>query len=271
MTSIYHLGLLGSGISFSLSPRIHQHSAKVLGLACDYQLYDIVGGTEVEKFLKDFWDKGGHGLNVTTPHKELVATSVSSPLSSVNTLYRGQGSWSAASTDGEGFARSVARMGRDLASYDDLVILGSGGASVAILNYLKSNNIAGKVHILRRSKSRDAALQQELPGKISFHDFTCQSLASCLRSLAGNQCLLIQASSAPLKGNDLNHLVPALDTFKGDLVDLVYGKPSALYHYAKDQGLNCQDGLPMLIEQARLAQELWWGESAGFDEIVNSL
>ncbi|MFK7824226.1 MAG: shikimate dehydrogenase [Oligoflexales bacterium] len=270
MSGIYHLGLLGSGISFSLSPKIHLHSAKILGLACEYKLYDIEAAA-VKEFLANFWEQGGHGLNVTTPHKELVAQAVDSPLSSVNTLYRKNNAWSTASTDGEGFARSVARMGRGLETYDDLLILGSGGASMAILTYLESKAISARVHLLRRSLTRDLPLQQELSQQISFHDFTTQSLADCLKPIDGKGCLLIQASSAPLKGEDLSQLVPALNSFKGDVVDLVYGRPSALYYHAKDQGLNCQEGLPMLIEQARLAQELWWGESAGFDEIHKSL
>ena len=270
MGKTYKLGLLGHGISFSLSPKIHLYSANILGLNCTYELFDLDAGP-AESFLKRFWDEGGHGLNVTTPHKELVAKAVQSKLRSVNTLYRGQSAWETASTDGEGFARAVARTGRGLDSYTGLVILGSGGASAAILSYLQSQKAQARVHLLRRSNKKDEALSQDLAREISFYDFNVEALGDCLSQVNHSDSLLIQASSAPLKGDDLSHLLPAFESFGGDMADLVYGKPSALYEMAKKRGQTCQDGLPMLIEQARLAQELWWGESAGFDEVLAPL
>lgn len=270
MANTQRLGLLGQGISFSLSPKIHLESARLLGISCEYKLYDLKA-EKVGSFLKKFWNDGGLGLNVTTPHKELVAKELGASLNSVNTLYRGQVGFNTSSTDGKGFARSVARMGRELNAYANIVILGSGGASLAILNYLQASGINRNIHILRRSAQRDKVLQQELSQPISFFGFDCLSLKTCLDKVSGTPSLLIQASSAPLKGDRLDHLLPALDDFEGAFVDLVYDKPSALYHYAKDQGLNCQDGLPMLIEQARLAQELWWGKSADFNSILDHL
>ena len=148
---------------------------------------------------------------------------------------------------------------------------GSCGASMAILAYLRAKGVTGKVHLFRRSPKKDEILQQELARELRFFDFDCASLESCLNDITHDRCLIIQASSAPIKGDDLSHLLPALKSFRGHLADLVYGKPSALLKYAQDQGLACQDGLPMLIEQARLAQELWWGESAGFEAIYNHL
>ena len=63
----------------------------------------------------------------------------------------------------------------------------------------------------------------------------------------------------------------AFGAFDGIFMDLVYGKPSAIFQSLKQKGKICQDGLPMLIEQARKSQELWWGEAAPFKEIFDHL
>jgi shikimate 5-dehydrogenase len=62
-----------------------------------------------------------------------------------------------------------------------------------------------------------------------------------------------------------------MKTFRGVFVDLVYGQPSALLKVATEKGIPSQDGLPMLIEQARASQQYWWGTSVPYSEILKEL
>jgi shikimate 5-dehydrogenase len=106
--------------------------------------------------------------------------------------------------------------------------------------------------------------------KVDFYDLEPQILREVLAH-AGRHSLLIQATSAPHFGDDLSRFVVSMQRFSGGFVDLVYGADSALYRAAKNLGIRCQNGLPMLIEQARLSQECWWGRSVEYQAIEDHL
>lgn len=96
-------GLLGSGISHSLSPLIHNYAARKLQQEAVYVLFDSATKKfPDQQFFKAMWDFGVLGFNVTLPFKEAAAKYFGSPgLNSVNTIYRGDGTWKAKSTDAE--------------------------------------------------------------------------------------------------------------------------------------------------------------------------
>jgi shikimate dehydrogenase len=267
------LGLLGEGIAYTQSPKLHNLATSVLRINAVY-LPLAMPAAAVPAFLDVAWQLGATGFNVTTPHKALVASLVPGcTLASVNTLYRGPDGWKAASTDGAGFARGLGRLGKTLADFDEIVVLGSGGATTAVLAHIcEAAAQRPAIKVLRRTPARDAGLRSALPqgAPLAFDDLTLAVLSAALAG-KGERTLLIQATSAPHRGDDLAELVPALKAFRGVVADLVYGKPSALYHAANARDLLAQDGEAMLIEQARLAQQLWWGKAAGYEELAAAL
>lgn len=192
------------------------------------------------------------GFNVTQPFKQAVAAHFS--LTSVNTVYRQGNTFAAASTDGEGFWQGLSQLKFDAIS--KLVILGNGGAAVALFEFWQAKFPHCPVWVLRRDGRRD-----QLFKGAKLLDLTPTTLATALAG-DGKQALLVQATSAVRKGDKLERFIPALAGFAGIYVELDYDKHSLLYDHVKAKGLRCQDGLPMLIEQARLAQKLWWGEAA---------
>ena len=135
-----------------------------------------------------------------------------------------------------------------------VVILGNGGAALGLLSYM-SHMYDKEYIVLRRSDFRDKLF----PPRVKFMDFTLRALKEVLSS--SPRTLLIQSTSAPLKGDSLESLSPAISSLQGALVDIVYGSPSHLFECAKKVGLPCINGLPMLVEQAVLSQEYWWGQS----------
>ncbi len=128
-------GLLGRKLSHSWSPPIHA----LLG-SYEYLLYEKEED-EVEEFIRSGpWDC----LNVTIPYKKTVLpwvdelTETARRVGSVNTLVRRQdGTLFGDNTDVFGFT-AMARSARfDLRGQKTLV-LGSGGASVAVLDALRT-------------------------------------------------------------------------------------------------------------------------------------
>lgn len=270
------LGLLGHGARFTLSPAIHNHAAKILHRDVVYVNFDLKA-EYVNAFLGLFWQMGGVGLNVTMPHKSLVSSLVNSNgLSSVNTLVRTDQGWDGFSTDGQGFLNGLARAKASIEEFDAVVVLGSGGSAQAILGAiaetLQEKPIVTVVH--RRSAKNDPALRNSISKTpvqmLTLREMTPDAFMDTLRNLSGLRKLVIQATSAPKSGDRLDGYRPAVKMLdaKDLLVDIIYDHPSELYMECIRQGFNCLDGLPMLIEQARLSQHLWWHKAANYEDLL---
>lgn len=268
-TRIY--GLLGANISYTKSPVMHNKAAKTLGINAAYLPFDL-DEKNLSRFLDTAFEMNFDGFNITQPHKELAAKLYAGgKISSVNTLYRAKNGWAAASTDGEGFANGLQRLKRELSSFEELVFIGAGGAVAAVLEYISSAlKDLPRISILRRSGSADAALKAIYKGRIEFFALDETALRGCVAGKK-QETLLVQASSAPLKGDDLSYLIPAISDFAGNMVDMVYSTPSKLYFAALNADLDAIDGEAMLIEQARAAQKIWWGKSASYEQMLLAL
>ena len=71
MSQALNLGLIGQPVKHSLSPQIHQQFADELGYELSYQLLECAPD-QVADTVRDFFENGGQGLNVTLPHKAAV-------------------------------------------------------------------------------------------------------------------------------------------------------------------------------------------------------
>ncbi len=271
------LGLIGKDTNYTLSPYIHNSSIKELGLNYVYLNFQL-DEPDLKNFLNTFYAIGGVGLNVTKPYKVVIKDYCqASGLNSINTLSRGvdQGEWHAHSTDGEGFIRGLQRLETSLDQYENVFLIGAGGAALAIItSFLQTKNTIKRVFTMTRSKEKFEEFRSHFKNsKISFEhvDWNSQGFINALQKLNTSNTLMIQASSAPSKSDNLVEFVPGFSSFSGTFIDLIYKQPSQLYFEALNRGLKTQDGLPMLIEQARLSQEIWWGKSASYESIAKAL
>jgi shikimate dehydrogenase len=270
------MGLIGENISFSLSPHIHNYAATQLSVNIAYLAFNLKH-ENLAPFLDLMWEIGALGFNVTMPHKEAVAKLIDSDkLNSINTIYRSEKGWQAASTDGIGFERSLHVVGYDgLDDFENIIIMGNGGAAFALLSHLQERSSSlsklKNICLLRRNSSKDAAFikicNQFDIGPVIL-DFEPRTL-ECI-DFGTATTLFIQASSAPQRGDDLARFAEVLPHFTGAYVDLTYGKPLPLLKKAKALGIPAMDGRPMLIEQARASQEIWWGKTISYEEIRDS-
>jgi shikimate 5-dehydrogenase len=121
---------------------------------------------------------------------------------------------------------------------------------------------------MRRNEARDSNWLKSNK-RVKFIDWNLQLFkSSCSENPKG---LIIQTTNAPLLGQSLGELIPALIGFQGVFIDLVYGSPSALHEFCRARDLLAFDGIPMLIGQALLAQRFWWAKAADYDEIEKAL
>lgn len=225
-------GLLGGKLGHSYSPQIHKMLAPY-----DYALYE----REPEE-LEDFLEKGSFsGLNVTIPYKKAVVAFCSrlSPqaetLGSVNAIVREtDGSLSGYNTDYYGFQSMVARTGLYLQGKKALV-LGSGGASVTAVAVLEE--LGAQVVVISRSGENHY-------GNLHLHS---------------DAALIVNATPVGMYPR-VGVAALSLDAFPRleGVLDMVYNPArTALLLDAESRGLVAENGLWMLVAQAKQSAELF--------------
>ena len=251
--------VIGHPIAHSRSPLIHGYWLKHYGIEGSYEPIDVTPDA-----LPDFFArlKAGEfaGGNVTIPHKEMAYAlcderdPLAEEIGAVNTLVLKGDEVTGFNTDYLGFLGNLDQNApgwdKDL---EDVIVLGAGGASRAILVALKSRNV-GRIHLLNRTIDKAEALAIEFEGKIEcggLHEFSAR---------APNARLVVNTSSVGMKGTtfeafDLSRLPE--DAVVTDLVYVPLLTP--LLEEAKTLDLKVVDGLGMLLHQAVPGFEAWFG------------
>jgi shikimate dehydrogenase len=251
--------VIGHPIAHSRSPRIHAAFAAAAGQHLAYDRIDAAPEA-FEGIVRDFFDSGGCGLNVTLPHKEAAArladrlTGRARLAGAVNTLARQpDGTLLGDNTDGAGLMADLARLGIAVRGARVLV-LGAGGATRGILGPLLEAQPARLV-VANRTAARATALAATFAG---VQGCGYDALASLVA--AGPFDLVIHATSLGLQGEvpPLPHGVigPASVAY-----DLGYGAGDTPFvRWARARGVTrAEQGLGMLIEQAAESFFLWRG------------
>ena len=222
-------GLLGRTLGHSYSPQIHN-------MLCDYgyRLYEIEPDA-----LADFLENGDFsGLNVTIPYKKAVIPYCDSlsdrakQLGAVNTLVRRNGKLIGHNTDYFGFLSMVQRCGISVTGKKALV-LGSGGASATAVTVLRE--LGANVTVISRNGPDNYT-------NLHRHADTAMIVnATPVGMYPDNE-------KSPV---DLS-LFPKLEC----VLDLIYNPANTkLLQDAQARGIPCQNGLWMLVAQAKESAE----------------
>jgi shikimate dehydrogenase len=162
------LGLVGSGIAHSLSPRLHQKAMELSGLSGTYTLFDCAAPDAARAVFARLRAGELDGLNVTTPFKTLAlqaadawadAAHFATP-QSVNTLFMQGNRLVAASTDGEGLAAAL-HAAHVQVQGQQVLLIGAGGAGQAVADTLLAQRPA-QLHVVNRSAAATALLVDRL-------------------------------------------------------------------------------------------------------------
>ena len=232
MERIY--GLLGRTLGHSWSVPIHE------ALGCKgYRLIELE-----PQALGGFLRRGDiGGLNVTIPYKRDVMPfcdvidPAAEAIGSVNTLVRRDGALYGYNTDIDGFLYTLRRAGISLKG-KKVLILGSGGASLTARAAAKTEGARQVVVVSRAGEDN----YENLPDR------------------HGDAEVLINTTPVgmwpKLEGSPVDlRLLPKLT----DVADVIYnpGRTNLLLQ-AEELGLRRAGGLPMLVQQAKRAEELFF-------------
>jgi shikimate dehydrogenase len=247
--------VIGDPIAHSKSPLIHRFWLETLGIASDYRAERVVADDLGRFFAERDRDPDWRGCNVTVPHKVAALDHVPDPggvrdsIGAANTVFRDErGRLAATNTDAAGFLSPIADL--DLAGAA-VTVVGAGGAARAILFALSRVSV-GRVTLLNRTPLKAAGL-------LANFGLKGDALALDAR-LRPDTALLVNTSALGMTGQ--SPLTLDLDPLREDAIvyDIVYAPlETPLLASARARGLDTVDGLEMLIGQAALAFELFFG------------
>lgn len=229
-------GLVGENIECSLSPRIHA----LLGDPF-YSLYKLSPCEAPAFFEAPVFD----AINVTMPYKRLAASYCASlsaeakAAGCVNVIMNNHdGTLSGYNTDLFGFGYTLDRMGADVKG-KKVLLVGNGGA-------------AGAIRAVTGDRRGEAVTVSRSIGK-----------GLCEIGRNTDAAFIVNATPSA----DLPIDLRAFDALEG-VIDITYMRKSKLVSDAQALGVNCCDGIPMLVAQAAASRAIFTQtDSVDFDEI----
>ncbi|MCM3688983.1 MULTISPECIES: shikimate dehydrogenase [Kocuria] len=192
----YLVGLIGEGITASLTPAMHEAEAAHHGLHYLYRPVDleVIGrpATEVGELLRAGRDLGFNAFNITHPCKQLVLAHLdeiapaAAALGAVNTVLIRDGRFLGHNTDHSGFAAGLATQLPEVPR-EHVVQIGTGGAGSAVASALLSSGVR-TLHLFdldpARAAERAAALAALHPDR-QVAAATAETLPALIRSADG--------------------------------------------------------------------------------------
>jgi shikimate dehydrogenase len=275
MTSRPYAQVIGDPIAQSKSPVIHGFWLEKLGIEADYTTQRVAAGGVEAYLARAASDPQWRGCNVTMPlkHEALeqsdLVNQAARRIGASNTLVPGDGSRSrpigAFNTDGIGFLEPLRGELGQKHYFRMARVLGTGGAARAIITALYDEGFT--IVLAGRDPVKARAMLNELAPKGDHHavaldhfatptDFAFDDREGCLD-------LIVNASPLGMTGNpplvfDWSHAPP------GSIVYDIVTSPlqTAFLNSATAAGFRTLDGLNMLIGQAAVAFEKFFGAKA---------
>ena len=243
------LGLVGEKLSHSLSPEIHRGIFKELNINGSYSLFEV-SKEQSGNIGNSIRTLNIHGASVTIPYKELVLEQLdeisieAKNIGAVNAIENKNGVLTGYNTDYYGFGRMLEKFSVNIED-KIVVILGSGGASKAVEQYIKDNRCRKLIIATRRRTSEHYSRNCEI---VTYEE---------LKEIKGD--ILVNTTPVGMYPNIDNSPVEK-DIIKNysTLVDIIYNPIETKFlKYGKELGKTTIDGLYMLVGQAIKAEEIW--------------
>jgi shikimate dehydrogenase len=261
--------VIGDPIAQSKSPVIHGFWLGLLGIEAEYHRCHVTAEGLADYLAQRRKDANWRGCNVTMPHKQAIMPLLNriddeaARIGAVNTVVRGaDGTLTGYNTDAPGFLEPVQPLLGD-EDYRFAYVIGTGGAARAIIDALFHAEFM-IWSISRNPAKAKAGFGHYLGDDPEFLIDLAELPAGPLRAADPEAfSLIVNATPLGMTGH------PPLDLpwggFLGNatVYDIVTSPvDTALLQQARAQGLATIDGLAMLIGQAAVAFEKFFGAAA---------
>ena len=257
--------LIGYPLGHSMSPVIHRELFKINGIDAEYELKEISPDILAKGIMElDSLD----GFNVTIPHKTSIIPHLDSLsdraelFGAVNTVDNKNGALTGYNTDCFGFLRALDMAGIELKGR--VLLCGSGGVSRMFA--FESVLAGADLTIAVRDADVDAG---NLIKKEIFEKLNKAVNVITLDEVDGEYDVLINGTPVGMYPNTDVCVLPKEKVQKCRAVfDAVYNPlETMLLRYARQCGAKYSNGLPMLVWQAAVAQEIWLGVKFTMEQV----
>jgi shikimate dehydrogenase len=258
------VGIVGWPVAHSRSPVIHKFWLDAHRIPGTYVPLAVTP-ERLPAALRGLVALGFRGCNVTQPHKlDVMAhldrvNETARRIGAVNTIVvEEDGTLSGFNNDGNGFVQSLRDARPDWrGDTGPALILGAGGAARAVLVALLENGVP-EVLIANRTQEKAQAMAKEFGPAVKAIDWARRNDA--MADLA----LLVNATDRGMTGKSA--LDVAMDRLPAAALvgDLIYTPPETPFLLqARERGNLTVNGLGLLLNQARLGFQAWFGVLPG--------
>lgn len=261
--------LIGYPLGHSMSPVIHRELFKINNISASYELMEI-SPDNLNSSIDEL--KALNGFNVTIPHKINIIDSLdrlsnrAELFGAVNTVENKKGILTGHNTDCAGFLKALDMAGITLGG--NVLVCGSGGVSrmFAFESVLAGADLT--IAVRDEDISAGEKIKEEIKAKL---DKEVKLIT--LTQVQGEYDVLINGTPVGMHPNSNACVLPKEKVQKAKAVfDAVYNPmETQLIKYAKEAGVKCSNGLPMLVWQAAVAQEIWFGVEFTAEQIKDVL
>lgn len=250
-----NFGLTGYPLGHSMSPIIHRELFKINSIDADYNLKEINPDSLAREIgtLKKL-----NGFNVTIPHKTSVIPLLdklserAALFGAVNTVDNKDGVSTGYNTDCFGFLRALEMAGIELQG--KVLLCGSGGVS----------RMFAFESVLAGAELTIAVRDADIPSGNQIKKEIADKLNKDVKVITLDEVndeydVLINGTPVGMHPNTDACVLPKDKVQKCTAVfDAIYNPmETLLIKYAKECGAKYSNGLPMLVWQAAVAQEIW--------------
>jgi shikimate dehydrogenase len=272
-----YLGVVGYPLERSLSPVFQQAALDHLRLEIVYEAW-ATPEDGLETRVTTLRSPTVLGANVTIPHKETViplldeVDSLASRVGAVNTIVNRDGKLHGHNTDVAGFIRALREDGGFEPEGKRVVVAGAGGAARAVVAGLLEARVAS-VSVINRTLSRANRLVEDVRESAEGSELRAlPEMYASWAAVTGSCELLINCTSAGAAGFEGESPVP-VDLIRPVMLvyDLIYHPAETpLMAAARKRGARVLGGLPMLVYQGAASFEMWTGQEAPLDVMLEA-
>lgn len=259
------VGLLGSGIQLSRTPRMHEVEGARLGLRHIYRLLDTdtpaFAGRALEDILWAVEMAGYSGINVTYPYKQTILPHLDAlsdnaqRLGAVNTVVFRDGKRFGHNTDLFGFAEGFRRNMRR-AALQSVLQVGAGGAGSAVARALLQGGVQS-LTISDIETDRAQALADQLAADFSDRHVGASSIDAATENSFDGLVNTTPVGMAKCPGMPVPAAMLRPDLWVADII--YFPLETELLATARALGCRTLSGAAMAVFQAVRAFELFTG------------
>lgn len=269
--------LLGSPVSHSVSPLMHNEAFRLLGLNCIYMCFDVTPD-KLKQVTDAMRTMNVLGFNLTMPDK-IPMYSLCDEVSdaarltgAVNTVVNENGKLIGHNTDGTGYVMAMRDAGFDITG-KKMILLGAGGAASSIAVQCALDGAETLDIYNRPGKNYDKIseisekLNRETGCRVEVHDINDRET---LYKNIKNADLLTNATPVGMAPDEDRCILDDSAPLDSHIFvsDIIYNpRETLLMKMSRKHGCRTANGMYMLLYQGAEAFRLWTGQDMPVDAV----